>query len=468
MSAAASVSTKKICVIGAGPSGTAQLRAFASAKAKGEEIPTVVCYEKQSDLGGLWNYSWRTGLDQKGEPVHNGMYRYLWSNGPKEALEFGDYGFEEHFGKPIPSYPPREVLFDYIKGRIDKSGVRDWIQFNTVVRRTTYDEATKLFTVVTVRDNVETTETFDWVVVASGHFSTPHVPEFTGFDQFQGRVLHAHDFRDALEFKDKDVLLIGTSYSAEDIASQLYKYGAKTLTCSWRTAPMGWAWPDNFSTVPLLTRCEGDTCFFKDGSSKRIDGIILCTGYQHHFPFLAEELRLKTSNRLWCDDLHKGVFWPGCDQKLMYLGMQDQWFTFNFFDAQAWYARDVVLGKIALPSKEAQATEWAEWRAKEEGLEGDEANIRFQAEHLRDLAKGTDYPMFDIEGVVQTFLEWEHAKHADIMGFRNHAHKSLKTGTMAPIHHTPWLEALDDSMACYMADKAPEASPDAKKLKEGK
>ena len=29
------------------------------------------------------------------------MYRYLWSNGPKEALEFGDYTFEEHFGKPI-------------------------------------------------------------------------------------------------------------------------------------------------------------------------------------------------------------------------------------------------------------------------------------------------------------------------------------------------------------------------------
>ena len=36
------------------------------------------------------------------------------------------------------------------------------------------------------------------------------------------------------------------------------------------------------------------------------------------------------------------------------------------------------------------------------------------------------------------------------MDFRNHAHRSLKTGTMAPIHHTPWLHALDDSMACYL------------------
>ena len=44
------------------------------------------------------------------------MYRYLWSNGPKECLEFPDYTFEEHFGKAIPSFPPREVLFDYLQG----------------------------------------------------------------------------------------------------------------------------------------------------------------------------------------------------------------------------------------------------------------------------------------------------------------------------------------------------------------
>ena len=51
---------------------------------------------------------------------HNSMYRHLWSNGPKECLEFADYTFEEHFGFPIPSFPPREVLQDYITGRVDK------------------------------------------------------------------------------------------------------------------------------------------------------------------------------------------------------------------------------------------------------------------------------------------------------------------------------------------------------------
>ena len=96
---------KRVAIIGAGPSGLAQLRAFQSAQAAGAEIPELVCFEKQSDWGGMWNYTWRTGLDEYGEPVHSSMYRYLWSNGPKECLEFADYTFEEHFGKLRPSCP---------------------------------------------------------------------------------------------------------------------------------------------------------------------------------------------------------------------------------------------------------------------------------------------------------------------------------------------------------------------------
>ena len=117
--------SKRVAVIGAGPSGLAVLRAFQSAVSKGAEVPEIVCYEQQDNWGGLWNYSWRTGTDESGFPNHCSMYRYLWSNGPKEGLEFADYSFEEHFGKQIASYPPREVLFDYIEGRVKKAGVRD-------------------------------------------------------------------------------------------------------------------------------------------------------------------------------------------------------------------------------------------------------------------------------------------------------------------------------------------------------
>lgn len=443
--------SKRVAIIGAGPSGLAQLRAFQSAQAKGAEIPEIVCFEKQNDLGGLWNYSWRTGLDEYGEPVHCSMYRYLWSNGPKECLEFADYTFEEHFGKAIASYPPREVLFDYIKGRIDRANVRHWIRFRTAVRGVEFDSDKQGFKVSAhdLNKDHRYDEFFDYVVVANGHFSVPNVPYFKGFESFNGRVLHAHDFRDALEFKDKDLLLIGTSYSAEDIGSQCWKYGCKSVTVSHRTAPMGFHWPDNWKEVPLLTHVDKNTAFFKDGYSTQVDAIILCTGYLHHFPFLSDDLRLITNNRLWPLGLYKGVVWEN-NPALFYIGMQDQFYTFNMFDAQAWFARDVMLGKIKLPSKNAMQSDSATWRKREEALANDEDMIWFQGDSVKELINLTDYPSFDVEGVNRTFMEWEHHKHQDIMGFRNNNYRSLMTGTMQPKHHTSWVDALDDSMASYL------------------
>lgn len=443
--------TKRVAIIGAGPSGLAQLRAFQSAQEKGAEIPDVVCFEKQSDWGGLWNYSWRTGLDEYGEPVHGSMYRYLWSNGPKEGLEFADYSFEEHFGRAIPSYPPRAVLYDYIIGRVEKANVRQWIRFDSPIRRVSYDQHDGMFQ-VTVKDNlkdVEYSEKFDHVIVASGHFSTPNVPYFTGFDLFKGRILHAHDFRDAMEFKDKDLLLIGTSYSAEDIGSQCWKYGAKSITVSHRTAPMGHKWPINWEELPLLVKVEGNTATFKDGSRRDVDAIILCTGYNHHFPFIDEELRLKTNNRLYPVNLYSGVVWEH-NPKLMYLGMQDQWFTFNMFDAQAWYARDVIMGRIEMPSQLEMHADIDRNRAEEDTGKDDYAAIKFQGKYTMDLMAETDYPDFDTAGAIQAFLEWKGHKKENIMTFRDHGYKSALTGTMAPNHHTPWKDALDDSLECYL------------------
>lgn len=444
----------RIAIIGAGPSGLAQLRAFQSAKAKGATVPEIICYEKQSNWGGLWNYTWRTGVDEHGEPVHCSMYRYLWSNGPKEGLEFADYSFEEHFGKQIASYPPRAVLFDYIEGRVKKAGVRDMIRFNNVVRRVTYDDKTRLFTVIAHDQlaDVETYETFDWVVVASGHFSIPHAPEFPGFDTFNGRILHAHDFRDAREFADKDLLLVGTSYSAEDIGSQCWKYGARSITNTYRTAPMGFDWPDNWEEKPLLQKVEGNTATFADGSTKQVDAIILCTGYKHHFPFLPDELRLKTKNRLATANLWKGVVWAD-NPRLFYVGMQDQWYTFNMFDAQAWYVRDIILGRIQVPETAEERS--ADAKAREDAEDGcaDEYEaIAYQGAYIQELIDETDYPSFDIPGSNEAFFEWKRHKKDDIMTFRNHSYRSVMTGTMAPPHHTPWKDALEDSLASYLRE----------------
>ena len=364
--AAYKMSGTKICLIGAGPSGMSVLYHAEKLRKDGRDVPEVVCFEKQSSWGGLWNQSWRTGLDEFGEPVHSSMYRHLWSNGPKEALEFPDYTFEDHYGKAIPSFPPRQVLFDYLQGRWKKAGSLDnMIHFNHVVRSVTFNEITNTFTIV-VKDldsnKVLPAQIFDYVIVATGHFSTPRVPSLPGIDSFPGRIIHSHDFREAKEFNGMRLLIVGASYSAEDISLQCGKYGAKSITCTWRTTPMGFKWPEGISEKPPLQQIDGKVCHFQDGSTREVDAIILATGYLHHYPFLTDDLRLVDDNTIYPHSLYKGTVWmKGGNGRLMYIGAQNQYYTFTMFDVQALWALKYIIGEIKVPSQGEMDEDWKSW-----------------------------------------------------------------------------------------------------------
>ena len=66
---------------------------------------------------------------------------------------------------------------------------------------------------------------------------------------------------------------------------------------------------------------------------------MFCTGYQHYFPYMSDDIALqKAKNLCHVDGLYKSVI-LNKNPKVMYLGMTDQYYTFTMFDAQAWYAR---------------------------------------------------------------------------------------------------------------------------------
>ena len=72
---------------------------------------------------------------------------------------------------------------------------------------------------------------------------------------------------------------------------------------------MGFKWPKGVKEVHYLDKLIGNKAIFKDGHEQEADAIILCSGYLHHFPFLTEDLKLKTRNRLYPPKLYKGVIW---------------------------------------------------------------------------------------------------------------------------------------------------------------
>ena len=231
--------------------------------------------------------------------------------------------------------------------------------------------------------------------------------------------MHAHDVKNAEEFKDQRVCVVGASYSAEDIASMVWKNKCKSVVCSYRTAPMTYEWPANFTTKPLLVKTEGNTAYFKDGTSEEVDAIIMCTGYQHNMTFMEDKLRLECGTELYDQKSYKSIVWQE-NPKLFHLGMVDQWYTYTLFDVQAFYCRDVIMGKIALPSKEDREADIKKWAAKLSGVGGDHTKgMLFQGEYLGELVSLTDHIDIKIETMSQIFSDWMHCKEENILTFRD-------------------------------------------------
>lgn len=316
-----------------------------------------------------------------------------------------------------------------------------------------YNASTDDFTVLVkdlVQDVFLPSKTFDYVIVATGHFSVPQLPDFQGLNKFPGRVMHAHDFRDARDFKNQRLLLIGASFSAEDIALQLAKYGATNIICCFRTRPMGFKWPSNISERPLLVKVDGNMAHFKDERTAEVDTIILCTGYLYSYPFLKDDsLRLKTTNVMYPDGLYKNTLWiKGGNKRLMYIGAQDQCYTYTLFDVQAKWCVQYIMGEIALPSLSVMEEEVKKWVLRNQALKDCHEVIDFQTDVVADISKDADYE-YDLD-VSDIFHTWASYKIEDITTYRDHPFTSKYTGTTAPVHHTPFMKAMDDSFESFM------------------
>ena len=205
-----------------------------------------------------------------------------------------------------------QCIFPFFPGRFTNGSKRDlkqFVTFSTVVRRVGYHEDTDDFTVVTknLKANVEEIERFTHVVVSVGTFTLPKCPSIPGIDDFRGRVLHPKDVKHMTEFKSQRLLIVGASWSGEELILLALKFGAKNVILSWKYRPLGHKWPSGIEECPLVEKLEGNTAHFKDETTAEVDVVLFCTGYQMEFPFLSEELRLKTKNLFYPENLYKGI-----------------------------------------------------------------------------------------------------------------------------------------------------------------
>jgi cation diffusion facilitator CzcD-associated flavoprotein CzcO len=75
------------------------------------------------------------------------------------------------------------------------------------------------------------------VVVATGHYLRPRMPQWEGVEAFRGRLLHSAAYRTGREFAGQRALVVGLGNSGAEIVADLVEQGAASVSVAVRTPP---------------------------------------------------------------------------------------------------------------------------------------------------------------------------------------------------------------------------------------
>jgi dimethylaniline monooxygenase (N-oxide forming) len=201
---------KKIVVIGAGLSGIAAVRQLTAA---GHQ---VLCLEKAENFGGVF-------ADKK-------IYEDLYLTISNYFMAYSDFLPEQQKLKFWSKKEYLQYLGDYIRHFKLAAHIRYGHEVLQVEPVSGDLQAPEQGWRIRYRDlSGEHEELAEMVVVCSGHFQTPKLPDIEGLAQFAGEVVHSNDYRDKMQFKDKKVLCVGLGESSADITSEISEVASQCL-----------------------------------------------------------------------------------------------------------------------------------------------------------------------------------------------------------------------------------------------
>jgi putative flavoprotein involved in K+ transport len=75
------------------------------------------------------------------------------------------------------------------------------------------------------------------VVLATGHDAHPVIPPWPGTEGFEGELIHSVAYREPSSFRGRKVLVVSAANSGSEIALELARNGAESVTVAMRTPP---------------------------------------------------------------------------------------------------------------------------------------------------------------------------------------------------------------------------------------
>ncbi|KAJ8908334.1 hypothetical protein NDN08_005047 [Rhodosorus marinus] len=195
----------RVAVIGAGTAGVATTRVLS------EHGFDCVVFEKNSKVGGLWSDNYYGASVQV----------------PKHMYQYAD---EDHL-EDASKFLRMDEVCDYLERIVDKHEIRKCFRFNTLVTEMKQLEGgIWRLTVKDLKTDVSNDETFDYLVMCNGTFSSkPHRPNFAGQEKFEGKIIHSSEWKSPDEFAGKKTVIVGMGKSAVDASMVASEVGESAV-----------------------------------------------------------------------------------------------------------------------------------------------------------------------------------------------------------------------------------------------
>lgn len=224
-----SIPTYDVIVVGAGLSGI-DAAYHLQTKCPGK---TFTVLEGRNAIGGTWDLFRYPGIRSDSDMFTLGFPFSPWEN-----------------PKAIADGP---AILKYIKDTAAKFGIDKKIQYNHRVVEANWSDDEKMWTLtIAPHEQVKHAQIkCRFLMMCSGYYNYEqgYLPEFAGYNDFKGRIVHPQKWTPDIDYTNKKVIVIGSGATAVTLVPEMSKLASK-VTMLQRT-------PTYIMTLPSVDKVAG-------------------------------------------------------------------------------------------------------------------------------------------------------------------------------------------------------------------
>ena len=167
--------------------------------------------EGRETIGGTWDLFRYPGIRSDSDMYTLGFSFYPWKE--KEAIANGP------------------AILKYLHDTLEKFNIKEKIKFGHYVKSASWSSDNSIWELeVKSKDQIQIM-TCNFLFMCSGYYSYKegYTPNFAGIDNFNGRIVHPQKWTEDINYKDKNVIVIGSGATAVTIVPEIAKQ-AKHVT----------------------------------------------------------------------------------------------------------------------------------------------------------------------------------------------------------------------------------------------